>query len=198
MAKSKGNFYRLQDIQGKGFDPMHLRLLYLSSHYRKNLDFSWQAMEQAKTNYERISEFIQKLGEYSSGKKTTIAEGEFCQKHISMFEEAMDDDLNTPLALSVLYDMITYANKKISSGEMIVEKAAKILTTFEKMNKVFGLKFLEKEIKVPENVKRMANERLEARNNKDFAKADELRKEIEKMGYLIKDLDDTYELTLAS
>ena len=106
----------------------------------------------------------------------------------------MDDDLNTPLALSALYDMFTHVNKKISSGEVNAEKTAKILTTFEKMNKVFGLKFQKKETKIPENIKELADERLEARKNKDFQKADELRKEIEKLGYIIEDLGNNYKI----
>jgi cysteinyl-tRNA synthetase len=196
MSKSKGNFYKLQDILDKGLTPMHLRLLYLSSHYRKNLDFSWKAMEQAKANYERIGGFIKKISEYASGKKLEPQENDFCEKHISMFTEAMNDDLNTPLALSALYDMATHVNKKISSGEMNAGKAAKILSTFDKMNRVFGLKFTDNEIVIPEDVKKMADERQEARKNKDFQKADDLRKGIEKMGYLVKDLNGSYKLTV--
>jgi len=90
--------------------------------------------------------------------------------------------------------MITHVNKKISSGEVNAEKTAKILTTFEKMNKVFGLKFQKKETKIPENIKELADERLEARKNKDFQKADELRKEIEKLGYIIEDLGNNYKI----
>src|SRR4030042_525748 len=63
MSKSKGNFYILKDIGDKGFDPMHLRLFYLSSHYRKQADFSWPAIEQAKANFERIAEWRNKFGE---------------------------------------------------------------------------------------------------------------------------------------
>lgn len=194
MSKSKGNFYTPQDITKKGFDPMHLRLLYLSSQYRKNLDFSWKAMEQAKANFKRIEDFFQKISALSPSKAPAIPKNEFCNKHISMFEEAMNDDLNTPLALSALYDMITHVNKKISSGEMNAEKAAKILTTFEKMNKVFGLKFTKNEIDIPENVKKMAGERQEARKNRGFQKADELRKEIEDLGFEIEDFDEKYKI----
>ncbi len=194
MSKSKGNFYRLQDIRDKNFNSMHLRLLFLSSHYRKNVDFSWLALEQAKVNYERIREFLEKMKKIASGKKTTSAKNEFCEKHTSMFQEAMNDDLNTPLALSALFEMITHVNKKISSGEMNAKKAAKILTTFEKMNKVFGLTFSEKETNIPEEVSTLADARQETRKNKDFQKSDELRKEIEKMGYLIEDLGDSYKL----
>ncbi|MDD5489893.1 MAG: cysteine--tRNA ligase [Candidatus Moranbacteria bacterium] len=194
MSKSKGNFYTPQDIRKKGFDPMHLRLLYLSSHYKKNLDFSWKAMEQAKANFERIRDSFQKISGMLSDKSPALVKNNFCQKHISMFENAMNDDLNTPLALSALYDMITHANTKISSGEMNAEKAAKILTTFEKMNKVFGLKFPEKETEIPENIKKLADERMSARKNKDFEKADKLRKEIEKSGYTVEDSGDSYKI----
>src|SRR3989339_617698 len=91
MSKSKGNFYTPQDIRKKGFDPMHLRLLYLSSHYRKNLDFSWKAMEQARANFERIKDFFQKVRGMLSDKSPTLVKKNFCEKHISMFENAMDD-----------------------------------------------------------------------------------------------------------
>jgi len=205
MAKSKGNFFTPQDIRRYGFDPMHLRLLYLSSHYRKPLDFSWKALEQAKANYERIAEWIGKLKEITNSKAKLSPPLKLSFRK-EKFQSAMDDDLNTPLALSVLYDLITETNKKLSFGESPDEKsgeekslalseyAAETLTTFEKMNKVFGLKLPEKEMKIPENVKRLADKRQEARKNKDFQKADELRKEIEKMGYTIEDLGDGYKI----
>jgi cysteinyl-tRNA synthetase len=187
MSKSKGNFYRLRDIKDKGFDPMHLRLLFLSSHYRKNVDFSWPALEQAKANFERISEWRNRLQEIAKAKEKSIS-----SKIIQKFESAMDDDLNTPLALAYLYEMITETNKEFK--DLSAEEAGRILATFEKMNKVFGLKFPEKEIEIPGDIKKIANERLEARKCKDFKKADDLRKEIEKMGYLIEDLGDSFKL----
>jgi len=191
MSKSKGNFYILQDIREKGFDPMPLRLLYLSSHYRKNLDFSWKTMEQAKANYERITEWIEKLKDLCRCPTPTKSKG---IGHLQSFESAMNDDLNTPLALSVLYELITETNKKITENNLSAEEAKQFLAAFEKMNKVFGLKFAEKEIEIPKEVKKLAAERLEARKNKDFQKADELRKKIEKMGYLIEDLDNKYKI----
>jgi len=106
----------------------------------------------------------------------------------------MDDDLNTPLALSTLYDLITDTNKKIAEDKLSTKEAEQALTAFEKINKVFGLKFPEKEIEIPENIKKLADERLEARKSKAFQKADELRKEIEKLGYTIEDLEDNYKL----
>jgi cysteinyl-tRNA synthetase len=186
MSKSKGNFYILKDIKEKGFDSMHLRLFYLSSHYRKQADFSWKALEQARTNFERITEWLNKLKEIvTNGGSTSTMEVE--PPNMADFNAAMDDDLNTPLALSVLYNLITETNKKIAENILNSEEAAKTLAIFEKMNKVFGLKFPKKETKIPKNIKELADERLKSRKNKDFAKSDELRKEIEKKGYIVED-----------
>jgi len=191
MSKSKGNFYKLQDILEKGLDPMHLRLLFLSSHYRKNLDFSWRAMEQAKANYERIAEFCSKL---SKDVSVGPPRSKWTSEVHSRFESAMDDDLNTPLFLSILYDLIKETNKRIAENKLSANEATEFLATFEKMNKVFGLKFPEKETEIPEDVKKLADERLEARENKDFKKADELRKEIEAKGYFIEDSGENYKI----
>jgi len=190
MSKSKRNFYRLQDIKDKGFDPMHLRLLFLSSHYRKNVDFSWPALDQAKANFERIVEWKNKLQE----KTEFTAAKPITSNELTRFNSAMDDDLNTPLALSVLYDLITETNKQIAENDLSAIEARQILGIFEKMNKVFGLKFPKKETKIPEEIKTIAEDRLMARNTKDFQKSDELRKEIEKMGYTIEDLGDSYKI----
>lgn len=192
MSKSKGNFYKLQDILEKGFDPMHLRLFYLSSHYRKQADFSWKALEQAKANYERIAEWLGKLKEIISLEAKSVMSARLIikEKLLPEFDSAMDDDLNTPLALSQLYEFITISNSKISKHALDHTGAKEILESFTKMNKVFGLRFSEKEIAVPEEIKKLAEARLETRKNKDFQKSDELRKETETKGYLIEDTGD--------
>jgi cysteinyl-tRNA synthetase len=195
MSKSKGNFYILQDIVDKGFDPMHLRLFYLSSHYRKQADFSWPALEQAKANFERIVEWKNRLQEVAKNQEIPKAKFSYTLKldfRVEQFESAMDDDLNTPLALTHLYEMTTETNKQIT--DLSAEEVEKILATFEKMNKVFGLRFSEGEAEIPEDVKKLADERLEARKNKDFQTSDELRSDIEKMGYFIEDTGKNYQI----
>ncbi len=193
MSKSKGNFYKLQDIIDKGFNPMHLRLFYLSSHYRKQADFSWPTLEQAKANFERISDWVGKLkGIARNGSLASTMEAKL--PSIDKFQSAMDDDLNIPLALTHLYEFITETNKQISENNLSADEAKNILSIFEKMNKVFGLKFSEKEIDIPDEIKKIADARLEARKSKDFQKSAELRKKVEKKGYLIEDLDNDYKL----
>ncbi len=186
MSKSKGNFFVLKDITDKGYDPMILRILLLSSHYRSQLNFTWEAMEQAKNNLDRISVWLNSL---SSSPKTPLAVGQLrTEEYQKRFEEAMDDDLNTPLALSVLYELITETNKLNAEDKLSSEDAKKILALWEKMNKVFGLKIEKESIEIPEEIKKLAEERKLARENKDFDKSDELRKLIEEKGYIIEDI----------
>lgn len=191
MSKSKGNFYRLEDIKEKGFSPMEFRLLLLSSHYRSALNFTWESMEQARANFNRISDFVNNLKELTG--KNTDGTGKIeIEKYREKFEEAMDDDLNTPLALSLLYEMITEANKLMADNKLNGENAKEVLNFWEKMNKVFGLVISKEEI--PVEIKNMAEERKKAKEDKDFSKSDELRKLIEEKGYLIEDTKEGYKI----
>jgi len=186
MSKSKGNFFALKDILKKGYSPMDFRIFSISSHYRTQSNFTWVALDQAKTNLQRISDWINNLENIAQDKKNGNINLEKYQKR---FEEAMDDDLNTPLALSVLYELITETNKLISENKLEKEEAKDILAFWEKINKVFGL-VIEKEEKIPAEILEIAEERKKARENKDFKDSDELRERLEKLGYTIEDLKD--------
>lgn len=211
MSKSKGNFYALKDILEKGFQPMEFRLFALSGHYRSNVNFTWKALEQARVNFNKITDWVNNLKNITDQKTSS---GLDLKKYQKKFEEAMDDDLNVPLALANLYELITETNKKISANKLGQEEAKNILALWEKMNKVFGLVikttyslsidkgefklkggnvFMYKmsfEKDTPENVKKLANERIKAKNNNDFKKSDSFRDEIEKLGYTVEDLKD--------
>jgi cysteinyl-tRNA synthetase len=188
MSKSKGNFYILEDIKKKGYTPMETRLALLSSNRRSQMNFTWEAMEQAKANFERISEWVNNLKKISAG-VDEHSEIDFAHIYQKRFEQAMDDDLNTPLALSIVYELITETNKLIAENELDSKTAKNILTSWEKMNKVFGLIIRDKR-EIPKKVEDLAEKRKFARDNKDFQASDDLRGEIEKMGYLVEDLKD--------
>jgi cysteinyl-tRNA synthetase len=186
MSKSKGNFCTLEDIKEKKYDPMVLRLLFLSGHHRSQLNFTWKVMDQAKANLQRISDWIGNLEKITQEKNSNSIN---LEKYKLKFEEAMSDDLNTPLALSVLYELITETNKSISDNKLGTEDAKDILSLWEKMNKVFGL-IIGKVEKIPEEISKIAEKRKTARENKDFKASDELRERLEKLGYAIEDLKD--------
>ena len=102
----------------------------------------------------------------------------------------MYEDLNIPLVYTVLYNLITETNKLIQSNQLTAKEAKKLISIWEKMNKVFGLVIKEEKKEIPQNIKKLAEERKLARENKDFQKSDDLRAEIEKSGYVIEDLKD--------
>jgi len=184
MSKSKGNFYKLEDILEKGYNTMELRLLLLSSHYHSQMNFTWDAMNQAKVNFQRISDFVNKL----KNRKTVEIDRNTVEikKYQKKFEEAMNDDFNTPLALSILYNLITETNKLIQTNKLKSDSAKDILKFWEKINKVFGL-IIQDEMEIPEEIINIAEKRKIARQNKNFSKSDELRDKILYSGYLIED-----------
>jgi len=188
MSKSKGNLYTLEDVKEKGFSAMDLRLFFLSSHYRSQMEFSWQALEQAHKNLQKINDFVLNLEAISTSNLETIATFDI-SIYQEKFESAMDDDLNTPLALSKLYEFITQINKQIDENTLASADAKKILSLWKKINQVFGL-ILQGQAEIPAEIKKLIREREIARSGKDFQKSDDLRALIEKKGYLIEDTKD--------
>lgn len=188
MSKSKGNFYTLEDIKEKGFSPMDLRLLLLSSHYRSRMDFSWSALEQAHKNLQKINDFVFNL-EAIVARNISAAEKFEMTNFQEKFEAAMDDDLNTPLALSILYEMISEINKSIAGDSLSSDDAKQVLVFWKKINSVFGF-ILSGQAEIPQEIKDLVQKREEARQGKDFQKSDDLRALIEKKGYILEDTKD--------
>jgi len=194
MSKSLKNQTTIKAVLEK-YDPMVIRLWILSSHYRSPINYSESSLSQSETNLKRISDFFLNLRlEHWTPKPETEESLIDLDKYKERFESAMNDDFNTPLALSVVYDLITETNKLIQSNKLSAEQAKNILAFWEKMNKVFGLVIAESPIETPENIIQIAEARKSARQSKDFQKSDNLRKEIEKLGYSIEDVADGYKL----
>ncbi|MDR3559076.1 MAG: cysteine--tRNA ligase, partial [Candidatus Pacebacteria bacterium] len=190
MSKSKGNFFTLEELEEKGYTSMALRLLFLSGHHRTQLNFTWPALDQATTNFQKISEWANNLKSIESrGAGSRVSMGEeidFSHIYQKRFEAAMDDDLNTPLALAVLYELITETNKLIAEEKLSAATAKNIFNFWEKINKVLGLAIADRE-EIPKEIIKLAEARKTARENKDFAKSDELREKISEFGYEIDD-----------
>lgn len=165
MGKSLGNFYRLKDILDKGYAPVHLRYLYLTAHYRQKLNFTWEALDGAKNSYENLSRLV--LSKKLSGKSGAT-------KYSNHFLEAINDDLNIPKALAVFWEALKDEN--FSYDEAL------------KFDKIFGLKLDSlREKVVPQEVLDLARKRDALRAEKKFKEADEIRLQIEKMGFGVED-----------
>jgi cysteinyl-tRNA synthetase len=183
MSKSKGNLYTLEDIIEKGYGAMDLRLLLLSSHYRSQMNFTWDAMDQARSNWETLQNFHTRLEEYISseirGEETIDVE-----TYRTQFDTALEDDLNTPQVLTILFDVVKNGNKLLDENKL--ENPTDVLKFLETCISVLGLKWTHKKA-VPEHIKQLAADREKAREEKDFERSDKLRKEIEEAGYTVED-----------
>ncbi len=180
MSKSLGNFYTLRQLIEKGFDPIAFRYLMHTASYRVPLNFTFTALEGAQTALNKIRATYLSFGE-------TI--GETNEEFETLFHEAVNDDLNIPKALGVLWTMLADAN--VSNAD----KKATLLAFDTVLG--FGLAQLVRE-EIPEHVKNLAEERETARQEKDFAESDRLRDAINALGYTVKDTADGPEITKQS
>lgn len=174
MAKSTGNVFNLKDIEERQINPIAYRFWLLMGHYRTKLNFNWDALEGAETALKRLYGLYTALGSEF---------GNVHEVYQQKFTEFVTDDLNTPQALALLWDVAKDGNMSDA------DKKATILD----FDKVLGLGFIdfkEEKIDVPEEVLQIVREREEARKNKDFAKSDELRVKINELGYEVKDTAD--------
>ncbi|MCL5784361.1 MAG: cysteine--tRNA ligase [Patescibacteria group bacterium] len=174
MAKSLGNFFTLKDIEAKGFDPLAFRYLVLTAHYRDKLNFTWESLQAAQNALNNLREIIR------DWPSSVIASPEGVrQSYYQKFMSAVNNDLNIPQALAVMWDMVKSDNPTSAKAKSILE-----------MDKILGLKldeYLGKKLEIPEEVQKLVNQREQARKSGDFKKSDELRHEIKKLGFEIED-----------
>ncbi len=191
MSKSRGTAYILADIREKGFATEDLRMLYLMSHYRSQMNFSWDALAQAQKNRNALMRTQQRLTDNATDGETILD----LAPYQDAFREAMDDDLNTPQALTVLLDLSTEINKRLDGDGLA--NSNDVLTFFTKIREnVFGFRpVAETQPSVPQHIYDLANERMTARARKDFAMADNLRDEIAQAGYVIEDTPTGFTLS---
>jgi cysteinyl-tRNA synthetase len=180
MSKSKGNFYKLEDIKKKGFSPMDLRYFFISSHYRKPLNFTFTNLENSKNSMERLKNIISEIKK--TDEKINKRNIELCYNE---FLDILNDDLNTSKALSYMREILR--EDKLNDSE----KYELVL----KFDKVLGLKLEEEEkIEIPEEVKKLVKIREEARREKDWKTSDELRGKIKELGYYVNDKEEGSEI----
>jgi len=189
MSKSAGNFFTLRDLLDKGYDPMAIRYVLLATHYRQRLNFTFDGLEAAAHALDRIREFKRRLQE-SGGRGTDMAD-EIAEAE-RKFGDALDDDLNVSVALAVLFDFIRDANRLMDEGNLSSEGAAEALALLERFDSVLGVMQGRDEAGagVPEDVMALVHERQQARRDKDFARADDLRDTLAERGWVVKDTPD--------
>lgn len=176
MSKSKGTFLTLNSIKEKGFSPLAYRMLTLGTHYKKPLNFSWEALQGAQNTFEYFHNHVRALG---------LNIGEINKKYKAKFLKQINDDLNMPLAIATAHELL----------KSNLENKDKLATLLD-FDKVLGLK-LELALfpnELPKDVVELAKERQTARFHEDWKKADKLREKIKKLGYEIIDIEKDYRL----
>ena len=171
ISKSSGGLYTISQLEEKKFHPLSFRYLCLTTHYRKRLNFSIKILNSSEKAYMRLKNII---AEIKNDDKTN-------KKYLEKFEKTINDDLDMPNALQILWNLLRDKN---ADGK---------IETIKKMDEIFGLDLLKKEkIIVPKEIKTLADKRKEARKNENWSLADELRKKINKAGYVIEDIKEGY------
>ena len=176
MSKSLGNYLTVQDLSAKGYDPIALRYLIISSHYKKGINFSFDALDASASALKKLRELV---GGLETSQRNVVSEEKLAktQKYRRDFENALADDLNVPRALAVLWEVVKSNIPSSDKYDLAIS-----------FNEVLGLKLNEsKSIEIGDDINKLVLERDKVRNKGDFNESDRLRKEIESKGFVLED-----------
>lgn len=175
MSKSLNNVYTISDLEVKGYSAMDYRMFNYTSHYRNKLNFTWESLDAAKVALSRLKEGYKK---HANG--TDDVSDAVIAEYKKQFNEAINDDLNMPQAMSVVWEALRNQNKSKKIAELILD-----------FDRVLGLKIdKEENIELSDEIKTLVEERKKAREIKDWAKSDEIRDILNEKGYIVKDSKD--------
>ena len=193
MSKSLGNTYTIPDVVEKGFRPSAVRLLLLSAHYRKQLNFTWESLTAHEESLRRLMDFLIRLDRVTDGDAHAEITTRVEQAR-KAFADAMQDDLNTAAALGAIFELVRALNSAIDAGQLSGGDVPGIRQAFDEFDQVLGVLSLRRaeDDQPPENltveeIDRMIEERHAARRRRDFAAADRIRDDLAARGVLLED-----------
>lgn len=188
MSKSLGNFHTVRDVLQRGYTGREVRYALLRVHYRAQLNFTWEGMEESRQALGRIDEWVARLREKAGGETAGDAAPDD-----DRFAAALDDDLNISAALGVLFETIRETNRALDGGTLSATDAARTLRWWEKVDGVLAIGGGETE--VPAEVAALAEERVQARLAKNWRASDELRDKIASLGWEVRDTKSGQQVT---
>ena len=184
MSKSEGGFVTVNSLVEKGYNPLAYRFFCLMSHYAKPLVFSFDRLDGAVSAYNKLKDKISSIT--SDNCKEVENEKELIESFMGSFKDSIENDLNTSMAITVLYDVL--------KSDLTGKSKIYLVKEFDKVLSLDLLKQEKNETNIPEEVTMLAKERWDAKLNKDWSKADELRNKISELGYVILDSKEGYEI----
>ena len=186
MSKKYGNYYTLRDLIQKDIDPIAIRFLLLSTHYRAQFNFTFEGLESAKGAVERLKNFLRRLQE-TDGQSFDEKVEEIIKITEKKFCNALDDDLNVSVMLAVLFDFVREINNLLDKKMVNKEEAKKIIEVMNRFDSVIGVIGKVDQVSLPKKAEILIKQREEARKNKNWNKSDEIRNQLKNMGILIED-----------
>jgi cysteinyl-tRNA synthetase len=187
MSKSLDNFFTLRDLMDRGCSPIALRYLLLSVHYRKQLNFTFDGVEQAGKAIERANGFLIRIREVPDESPENTALSERVEDARKGFEKALDNDLNTSAALAAVFELVREGNMLLEEKAVGGANKTQILQFFQDVNQIFDVFQVEEAVLEDETIAHLIEERAEARRNKNFQRADEIRDLLQERGVLLED-----------
>jgi cysteinyl-tRNA synthetase len=190
MAKSLKNFHTLRDLIDLGYSPRAIRYLLLSTHYRQQLNFSFDSLKAAAEGLQRLYDFVDNVT--SSTMKTAVPNPEITnavERVQARFEEALDDDLNMSPALAAVFDFVREVNREMAAQKLAYEDGRNVLDTMDRFDTVLGVLKREEE-SLDAHIETLIRERDQARREKNWPRSDEIREELSRLGIVLEDTPD--------
>ncbi len=191
MSKSLGNDFTLRDILNRGFDPLAIRYLLLSVPYSKQLNFTFEGLKGATATVERLRQFRRLVSEAKTSDDSDANIKTSVENSLAEFEVAMDDDLNTSVALAAIHNLVREVNSVLADGKLSEADKIAVLGAIEKFDSVLGIFGAAEEAEMLDaEVEALIEERQEARRQRNFARSDEIRDLLAEKGIILEDTKD--------
>lgn len=190
MSKSKGNFFTFRDLKGQGYSPLAIRYLLLSVPYRKQLNFTFEGLQGAEATVERLRNFRTLVHDAKVRDGSNPAVAEQIRTQLSEFEAAMDDDMNTAVALAAIHNLVREMNSALAAEQLLCDDRVAVLEAIKKFDAVLGIFGDEANEMLDADIEALIEERQEARRNRNFARSDEIRDELAAKGIILEDTKD--------
>jgi cysteinyl-tRNA synthetase len=190
MSKSKGNFFTFRDLRKQGYSPLAIRYLLLSVPYRKQLNFTFEGLQGAESTVERLRNFRRLVKETNAETGSKREVKATVDKALAEFEAAMDDDLNTAVALAAIHNLVREINIILAKDSLLADDQTAVLDAVRRFDDVLGIFGAEEMEMLDADIEALINERQEARRNRDFARSDEIRDLLASKGIILEDTKD--------
>jgi cysteinyl-tRNA synthetase len=190
MAKSRGNTITLAEVLGHGADPLSVRYLLLATHYRKTLNFTWDALAQARAARDRLLEFSRALEAVAAERPADPDVPALVADTRGSFVAGLADDLNVSAALAALFEFVRRGNTLLARSALGIGDARRMSALLRELDAVLGVLAPPREDALPDDLRALLDERQRARRDREFARADELRAELLRHGVVLEDTKD--------